>query len=360
MTVKILFVLPTLRMGGAEKVMISLFNNIDKGFLEPSIVAFSNGSLKSKIKDQSRLTVLEHDSVLSGVFGFSQLVRSINPDVVFSTHSHLNALLCFLKKLNIIKSKLIIRESNYLSKQQSHGKSLYEKYFITFMIKTFYHNADHLICQSNEMLEDIYSFIPKYTVPATVIYNPIENIPPYINKGSKKQIISIGRLDPQKNHQLLIKAFDKIKNTIPHSLVIIGDGSEYNNLRKIIVKKGLEDRVQLTGFIENVWDEYSNSALFVLSSNYEGFPNVILEAMANSTPVVSSDCPSGPKEIIQHGINGFLFEVGDIDGLAKCIKHAILTETAISSIRHRAYLDVKAYSITHIVNKYENIFQTNN
>jgi GalNAc-alpha-(1->4)-GalNAc-alpha-(1->3)-diNAcBac-PP-undecaprenol alpha-1,4-N-acetyl-D-galactosaminyltransferase len=122
----------------------------------------------------------------------------------------------------------------------------------------------------------------------------------------------------------------------------------------------LEDRVQLTGFIENVWDEYSNSALFVLSSNYEGFPNVILEAMANSTPVVSSDCPSGPKEIILHGINGFLFKVGDIDGLAKCIKHTISTETAISSIKHRAYLSVKAYCVTNIVNKYENIFQPNN
>jgi glycosyltransferase involved in cell wall biosynthesis len=356
MTVKILFVLPTLRMGGAEKVMISLFNNIDKVFLEPSIVAFSNGSLKSKIVDQSRLTVLDHESLLSGVFKFSQLVRSINPDVIFSTHSHLNALLCFLKKLNIIKSKLIIRESNYLSMQQSNGKSLYEKYFITFMIKTFYHNADHLICQSNEMLKDIYSFIPKYTVPATVIYNPIENIPPYINKVSKKQIISIGRLDPQKNHQLLIKAFDKIKNTIPHSLVIIGDGSEYNNLRKIIVKKGLEDRVQLTGFIENVWDEYSNSSLFVLSSIYEGFPNVILEAMANSTPVISSNCLSGPKEIIRDSYNGLLFPVGDVEQLSKLILKLVNDNMLSSYLKINAYKDLARYDLTLISKQYNSIF----
>ena len=344
-------------MGGAEKVMVSLFNHIDNDLFESSFLAFSNGSLKSKIEDQSRLTVLNHDSVISGVFEFLQLVRKINPDVVFSTHSHLNALLCFFKKLNIIKSKLIIRESNYLSIQQGNGKSLYEKYFITYMIKTFYHYANHLICQSNLMKNDIHSFIPNYIVPASVIYNPIENIPPYIGEETKKLIISIGRLELQKNHQLLIKAFDQVKNIIPHDLLIIGDGSEYNNLKRLIDKRGLKDRVHLKGFIENVWEKYCNSGLFVLSSDFEGFPNVILEAMANCTPVISADCPSGPNEIIQHGENGFLFKVGCADELARLITRMVADDTLQEKIKKNAYQRLIKYNIIDISKQYQNIFE---
>jgi len=353
---KLLFVLPSLNMGGAEKVMVSLFNHTDKGVFESLFIAFSSGSLKSKVKDKSKLIVLDHGRLLSGVLQFTQHVRKIDPDIIFSTHSHLNALLCFLKKINIIKSKLVIRESNYLSIQQANAKSFYERYLITFMIKNSYHYADHMICQSQEMREDIYSFIPNYTVRATVIYNPIGNIPTYIDKEPKKQIISIGRLESQKNHQLLIKAFDIIKKKIPHNLIIIGDGSEYNNLKNMIIERGLEDRVKLTGFIENVWDKHSNSALFVLPSNYEGFPNVILEAMANSTPVISSDCPSGPKEIIQHGENGFLFNVGDFSGLAILIDNIIKDNLVRDKIKYSGYLSLKKYSITIVNEKYQIVF----
>jgi glycosyltransferase involved in cell wall biosynthesis len=344
-------------MGGAENIMVSLFNNIDNNLFEPSFLAISNGSLKSRIRDQSRLTVLDHDSVKFGVFGFLQSVRKINPDIVFSTHSHLNALLCFFKKINIIKSKLVIRESNYLSIQQSNGKSLYEKYFITYMIKTFYHYADHLVCQSNMMRNDVYSFIPNYIVPASVIYNPIGNVPPYIAEETKRVIISIGRLELQKNHQLLIKAFDQVKNIISHDLLIIGDGSERNNLIKLIDEKDLKDRVHLKGFIENVWDEYCNSAVFVLSSDYEGFPNVILEAMANCTPVISANCPSGPNEIIQHGENGFLFKAGCADELARLMVRVVEDNSLQEKIKKNAYQCLIRYNIIDISKQYQNIFE---
>ena len=354
---KILFVIPSLKMGGAEKIMVSLFNNFDNDLFELSFLSFSNGSLKSKIKDQDRLIILDYDSLTSGIFEFLQYVRKMKPDIIFSTHSHLNALLCFFKKINIIKSKIIIRESNYLSIQQANGKSLYEKYFITYMIKKFYHYSDHLICQSNMMKNDIYSFIPNFFVPTSVIYNLIENIPPYIGEEKKKLIISIGRLELQKNHQLLIKAFDKVKNIIPHNLIIIGDGSEYNNLVKLIDKKDLKDRVCLKGFVENVWDEYRNSAAFVLSSNYEGFPNVILEAMANSTPVISANCPSGPGEIIQHGENGFLFEMGCDDELAKLIIRIVTDNELQKKIKKNAYQRLIKFNIIDVSKKYQNIFE---
>ena len=108
---KILFVLPSLEMGGAEKVMVSLFNNLDKASFYTTLVAFAPGILESKVKDKDKLIVLGYESVLSGILSFINVVNNLNPQIIFSTQSHLNALLCFLRKINIIKSKLIISPS---------------------------------------------------------------------------------------------------------------------------------------------------------------------------------------------------------------------------------------------------------
>jgi glycosyltransferase involved in cell wall biosynthesis len=205
------------------------------------------------------------------------------------------------------------------------------------------------------MKDDFYSFLPSWNVPTSVIHNPLTHIPPFISDLPKKTIITIGRLEKQKNHKLLILAYNKIKDVIPHNLVIIGEGSERSILEQLINNNGLKQRVFLKGYIDDPWLEYKNSALFVLTSNYEGFPNVLIEAMANSTPVISSDCPSGPKGIIQDHVNGLLFPVGNVDILANLISSNIVDHESMKKYKENAYAYVERYKIGSIMSIFKKI-----
>jgi len=354
---KILFVTPSLEMGGSEKVMSILFNHLDVGKFEGYFFSFKGGSLLSEIKtSESNKFILNKKKIVYGVLHLILAIRKVRPDVVFSTHSHLNALICLLKKLKLINSKIVIRESNFLSEQQKKSKGIYESFFITWLIKKTYPSSTLLICQTKEMMKDIELFFPNACLSKIVIYNPIEFIPKYISTKPQKKIISIGRLEPQKNHRILIEAFSLIYRQIPHNLFIVGEGSEFDNLQELIKRKGLGDRAQLVGFKKSVWSIYKNSALFVLSSDFEGFPNVVIEAMANSTPVISSDCPSGPREIIKNNLNGILFPVGDIQHLSREMLKVLKDELLVTSLKKNAYESVKLYSANIISSSYNKLF----
>lgn len=353
---KILFILPSLEFGGAEKVMVVLYNHINRLEFEPYFCVFKNGILYKKISEKNKITILNKHRVMHGITGLLKTIYKINPDIVFSTHCHLNAFICLLKKVKLINAKVVIRESNFLSVQQSSSKSFYEKNIVTWFIKKAYPFADSIICQTEEMKKDLQLFVSNSKINPFVIHNPIENIPEYIKTLTVPRIISIGRLEKQKNHSLVIEAFDLIKNIIPHHLVIIGNGSERDSINMLIESKGLKDRVKLVGFIENVWDEYSGSSLFVLPSNYEGFPNVIIEAMANSIPVISTNCPSGPKEIIEDNINGLLSPVENKKILSEKMLYVLQNKSFSEMIRNNAHKFVSKFSTSNIVKKYESVY----
>ena len=278
-------ILPSFEIGGAEKVMVTLYNNVEKKNFETFFCVFQDGPLRKKINNHKNIFFLNKKKISYGFYDLLKVIYRVGPDIIFCTHSHLNALVCLAKKFKLFKAKVIIRESNFLSKQQSLSKSFYEKYIVTWFIKNTYSASNHIVCQTKEMMEDMNYFFHNENIKKTVIYNPLDFIPEYIVKKTKKTIISIGRLEQQKNQRVLIEAFDLICHKIPHNLCIIGRGTEFDNLEKLIRSKSLEDRVDLVGFVESPWDVYQNSSLFVLSSDFEGFPNVIIESMANSTPV---------------------------------------------------------------------------
>ena len=349
----ILFLLPSFELGGAEKVMVTLYNHIDRKKFEPYFCVFKNGLLYERISEKNNVTILNKNRVLYGFFGLLEIIHRKNIDIVFSTHSHLNAIVCLMKKIKLINSKVVIRESNFLSIQQGSADSFYEKYVITWLIKQSYSVADHIICQTEEMKKDLALFIPAPKIHLTVIYNPLEDIPEYVSSLEEQIVISIGRLEKQKNHKLLVEAFGLIKDKVQHDLIIIGEGSERDHINHLIKTKQLTDRVKLTGFVEDVWGKYKSSSLFVLSSNFEGFPNVIIEAMANSIPVISTNCLSGPKEIIEDNVNGMLSPIEDKKVLSEKMLLVLENKKFSETIRNNAYNYVGKYSINNIVKEYE-------
>jgi glycosyltransferase involved in cell wall biosynthesis len=140
---------------------------------------------------------------------------------------------------------------------------------------------------------------------------------PWFGPGQPPVVIGVGSLTKAKDFETLIRAFGKVRATIPARLVILGEGEERKNLELLVKSLGLLEDVELTGFVENPFAYMSRATVFVLSSRWEGFGLVLAEALACGTPAISTNCPSGPSEILEDGKLGRLVAVGDVEGLAK-------------------------------------------
>ena len=162
------------------------------------------------------------------------------------------------------------------------------------------------------------SFYITYTISGSVFFEEEWN-------GKDKSILSVGRIYPQKNHALLLRAFAQIHKSKPEfKLKICGKGSEENNLQKLANDLGIADSVCFMGEISNIREQLKSCSCFVLSSDYEGLPNALMEAMAVGVPVISTDCPcGGPRMLIKGNENGVLVPCGDVDKLGSAIEEVI-------------------------------------
>jgi glycosyltransferase involved in cell wall biosynthesis len=173
----------------------------------------------------------------------------------------------------------------------------------------------------------------------------------FFNRKTIPVIVSVGRLSVEKDFSTLILAFKKVLLSREAHLLILGEGSLRRELEGLIRRLGLEGRADLPGFVHNPYKYVCRSEVFVLSSLYEGFPNSLLEAMVVGTPVVATDCQSGPREILEDGRYGALVRLGDVDEMAQAILAALDDRLAKPSLTHLRDL----YSIDHIARRYEQI-----
>ena len=198
-----------------------------------------------------------------------------------------------------------------------------------FLRKIAYPFATGVIFQT-EMAK---SFFPeKIQEKGIVLQNPVDGarIPASYNGEREKRFVAVGRLEAQKNFQLLIEAFAMFTKEIPdYKLTIYGEGKEREKLEQLISRLRLKNSVELPGRDKDVLNKINSAAAFILTSDYEGMPNALLEAMCMGMPVISTDCPSGgPREFIKNGINGVLISVGDKENLVKAMK--IMTDPSMS------------------------------
>lgn len=331
--IHILFFTTLLGGGGAEKHLLRIVNNLDRQEFQISLaLATPGGAYEGDLASDVKLYHLTENkgtaALLQSLIPLRQLIKTLQPDILCSVLDHVNivAMIAVKSLPNPPKTVLSIQVPPSIHNRKSRRQVVNRT--VLALIPWIYPQADRLLALSQGVAEDVKSLIPKNT-PVEVIYNAGVDqevlhkakipLPSEILPQDAKLIVACGRLTEQKGFTYLLEAFAQVKKFIPVRLWILGEGELQQTLETQIQQLNLKDCVELIGFKSNPFQYMAAADLFVLSSIYEGFGNVIVEAMACGTPVVASDCPHGPKEIITDGVNGLLIPPKNPQALAQAI-----------------------------------------
>lgn len=362
---KIMFVLPSLEGGGAERVITNIIRHLDNRLYDIFLILFEmKGPYLSSIPSYVNLYDLKKKrkgffSVVKVVFSLITIFRKIRPNAIISFINMTNVITIISTHLSFIKCKLIIGIRIYF-----HA-GLIDKFnkLNLFLYKRLFKYANVSIVNSVELGKHSEQFFHINHDKIKVIYNPIdfENINKLKNEHLDslcpgQYILAVGRLSNEKGFFYLLKAFFLIKDETHEKLVILGKGPDEEILKGMASDFGIKERVLFLGFQSNPYKFMRNAKIFVLSSLYEGFPNVLLEAMACGAPVISTNCPSGPGEIIENYKNGILVPPADEKALAVAILNLVKDENLRKKFSLEGSKRVEDFSIEKLMPQYEQCF----
>ena len=319
---KIFIILPDLCGGGAERLHVYLANEwLFRGYYVEFILMKNKGDLISLLCPDIKIKDFNVLQIRSLIYPLSKYIKKNKPDIIITAMWPLTSAVVIAwcisgKKGNLYLSDHENLSASYLSQHRVKPS------FLKILIKTTYPYATGIIAVSNGVKEDICFLGSLLPSKVKVIYNPAaigvsESFVTHSDMFSmwgnncKYKILSVGRLSVQKDHKTLIKAFSLLPPEINAKLIILGDGPLRGELEKLIQQMNLTERITLPGFVLNPTPFYQSADLFVLSSLWEGFGNVIVEALECGLRIVSTDCPSGPSEILADGLYGKLVPVSD-------------------------------------------------
>jgi glycosyltransferase involved in cell wall biosynthesis len=353
----IVVITTSFRGGGAQKIAVNLANHYSAKHKVELIAFMPEGPYYIDIITGVKKTFL-NVRTRNSLIKLFYVLKKTKPDYILSVTRDSNIIVGLIALL--FKSKIIFREANVLDGTLS--MSFVKKNIFLNLMRFTYQFADKVIANSPDTKKDLLKYNIVKESKCKVIPNPVipDNVNFLMNKKVShewfddpniKTIINVGRLSQQKNQKLLINAFEKslkINNSL--RLIIIGVGKEYKNLINLVKALEIDEYVQILDFKQNIYPYYKNSDLFVLSSLYEGFGNVIVEAMASAIPVICTDCSGGPSFILRNGKFGDLIPLDDPKTLSNLIIKRInnVDHKIISLARKRAF----EFSISNISEEY--------
>jgi glycosyltransferase involved in cell wall biosynthesis len=330
----IAFFLPSLRSGGAERVILNLAHGlVERGFPVDLVLATAEGGFLDQLSPEVRLVDLHSRRVLQSLIPLANYLRRERPRVLVPSMNHVNVVALWAARLAGRKTPVMVTVhttmSQYASTQGRVARLVWPP-----LLRTFYPWAAHVIAVSSGAADDLArtSGLPREGIE--VIYNPVitpstlagvNQVPDHqwFTPGQPPVVLGVGRLTAPKDFPTLIRAFAIVRGRRAARLVILGEGEDRPALTALVAELGVAEDVALPGFQENALAYMAASAVFVLSSAWEGLPTVLIEALAAGTAVVSTDCRSGPREILQDGRLGALVPVGDAAALAEAINNAL-------------------------------------
>jgi glycosyltransferase involved in cell wall biosynthesis len=334
--------LPSLRGGGAEKVMVNLaLGFVEQGLKVDLVLAKAEGPYLSRVPEEVRVVDLGARRVLYSLPGLVRYLRRERPQAMLSALNYANIVAIWAKLLARVQTHLVVSERNTLSCSTQNASSVRVK-LLPLLIKIFYPYADAVVAVSHGVAEDLITMTGLPMEKVKVIYNPVitpelfvkaeEPLDhPWFRPGEPPVVLGVGRLTKQKDFPTLIRAFALVRKERPARLMILGEGEERPKLETLARELGIEEDFVLPGFVENPYKYMKRASAFVLSSRWEGLPTVLIEALALGVPVISTNCPSGPAEILEHGKWGCLVPVGEPHLLARAILEILQNDVRIPS-----------------------------
>lgn len=368
-----------LRGGGAQRRTVTLANGFaERGNRVDVVVVSSDESQGVRLHPGVRVQALDagwrhwfeplnRRINVRGLFTLGSIptlayyLRRERPDVLLSAASHVNLVASCARQLSATGIPLVLRVSNSPTGNLPYWPFVQRmvRRFLRALARRLYPLADAIIAVSDGVNRDVQILARVPAERITTIYNPIvgpdleraARAPldhPWLAGGGVPVVLGVGKFKLQKDFALLVRAFSRVRRSRPARLIILGDGGRRGELESLVQHFGLAQDVALPGFVDNPCAWMSRASVFVLSSAWEGLPGVLIEAMACGCPVVSTDCPSGPAEILDHGKFGPLVPVGDERAMADAILSVLANPVQPELLRARAQL----FSIDAAVTRY--------
>ena len=342
---RIAFLIPTLGLGGAERVALSLIDHfVGQGHEVDLLVMRDDGQLLALLPPQVRLFAL-HTPRLRNLMGpLMRYLRAERPDSIQAFMWPVTSIAVIARILSRSKARLVLSDHTMMS-QHFAAYGPVRRFVLRHTIRWLYPRADSRVIVSPLAADDLALLARLRRDTITVINNPVEEPPselaasPEIErlwKGTGARIITIGRLKPEKNHFLLLTAFALLRETVDARLMIVGEGELHDALDAHAQSLGISQHVTMAGFTIDPAPYYASADLFVLSSDNEGYPLVLVEAMFAGLRIVSTDCPSGPRQILADGQYGRLVPRGDVRALAEAMAGALAAPHDPDLVRQRA------------------------
>lgn len=346
--INIIFVIPNLRAGGAERVVSFLAKELDKTKFNTTLIVI--GYKKDIAYNVENLNVVcfEKSRVLTGIPKIFNYLHIDKPDIVFSVVGHLNTVMAYIS-IFFPRIKFVAREVNVLSVLNNFND---QKFFnFSFLIKRRFNFFDKIICQSKDMFNDLNEHFKIDQNKLVIINNPITKAFKVKLKEIKQDelnFITVARFKKQKGHERIIKTLNKLN--IPFHYTIIGDGPEKDNIFNLIDRLGIKERITHVPFSNEVEKYLGKSDIYLQGSYVEGFPNALIESCAVGTPVVAFKAPGGLNEIIIDGLNGFIVnnENEFIESIQTLYNNPLEPKTVSESVYRK-------YSFEKILKKYEDL-----
>jgi glycosyltransferase involved in cell wall biosynthesis len=337
----IAFFLPTLTGGGAERVVVNLVQGMsERGIQVDLVAAAAEGVFLTQLPPAVRLVDLHASRVLRSLGPLTTYLRRERPRVLVSSMSHANLVALWAARLAGQVTPVLVTVHNTMS-QSTPQQGRWAGKVWPYLLRIFYPWAACVIAVSRGAADDLARTSGLRRDRVRVVYNPVitpalmalaRERPehPWFDAGQPPVILGVGRLTRQKDFEVLVRAFAALCQRRSARLMILGEGEERPRLEAVARELGVSENVALPGFRENAISYMARSSVFVLSSAWEGLPTVLIEALAAGTRVVSTDCPSGPSEILDGGRLGALVPVGDVAALSSAIAATLdLPRTAV-------------------------------